>query len=67
MRELIRQYPDKQIEQLDLDTREGAETAKLYDVTRYPAILAIANDGGLVQLWQGMPLPLRNDIAAYMR
>jgi hypothetical protein len=39
--------------------------AKLYDIVRYPAILAVANDGSLQKMWQDMPWPLMDEVAAY--
>lgn len=56
---------NKTIELLSLDTKEGAYSAKLYDVVRYPAVLATREDGQLLQLWQGLPLPTMNDLSAY--
>ena len=55
----------KELELLSLDTVEGAELAKLYDVTMYPAIVAKAEDGHLLQLWQGPDLPLINEISYF--
>lgn len=49
----------------DLNTREGADLAELYDVVRYPAVLAMANDGTLLQMWQGEILPLMSDVTYY--
>lgn len=40
--------------------------ASLYDVTRYPAVLATREDGELLYLWQGEQLPLMNEVAAYL-
>jgi len=40
--------------------------AKLYDVTSYPAILAITDTGILKELWQSEHLPLMNDVQAYL-
>jgi hypothetical protein len=50
---------------LDLNSRDGAATASLYDIVQYPAILALGDDGKLLQLWQGLPFPLLNDIMYY--
>lgn len=55
------------IELTSLDTREGAATATLYDITRYPAILVTREDGGVVQSWLGEQLPLMNEVAAFAR
>ncbi len=41
--------------------------ARVYDVVQYPALLAIQNDGGLAQYWQGELLPLMDEVAGYAR
>lgn len=53
------------LELMNLDSREGDEVAKLYGVTQYPAVLAIAGDGSLQKLWQGDMLPLMNELGYY--
>lgn len=52
-------------ELISLDTREGSAAAALYDITSYPAILALRNNGELLQTWIGPQLPLMNEVAAY--
>lgn len=64
-RDFEERYHRKKIELLSLETAGGADMAKLYDVVRYPAILAIADDGSLLKLWQDHPWPLQQEIAAY--
>jgi hypothetical protein len=54
-----------EIELLSLDTAAGSDMAKLYDVVRYPAILAVADGGGLQKLWQDLPFPLFDEVSAY--
>jgi len=51
---------------LSLNTRDGAATASLYDVMQYPAILAIANDGSILNMWAGERLPLMDEVAGYI-
>jgi hypothetical protein len=55
----------KEIEPISLETLEGSSMAELYDVTNYPAILALSDDGQLQHFWQGIPLPQMNEIDAY--
>lgn len=64
-RDFEARHHDKKIELLSLEEVAGAETANLYDVVRYPAILAIANDGSLLKLWQDQPWPVMDELAAY--
>lgn len=54
------------IEVVDVDSREGIATAILYDVMRYPAILALRDDGSVVKAWEGNDLPLMDEVAYYM-
>jgi hypothetical protein len=64
-RDYERLHQGKKIELVSLDTVDGSEMAKLYDVVRYPAILVIANDGVMQNLWQDFPWPLMDEVAAY--
>lgn len=64
--DFTRQHPGKVVELISLDTRDGAATATLYDVLNHPALLAVRDDGSVLQLWQGDQLPLMNEVAAYL-
>ena len=61
----FKRLKDKDLELLSLETTQGAETAKLYDITSYPAVLALANDGQLLRGWQGGQLPMMNELEYY--
>lgn len=51
---------------VSVNTREGAATASLYDIMSYPSILAVADDGSVINMWQGQPLPLMDEVAGYV-
>jgi cytochrome oxidase Cu insertion factor (SCO1/SenC/PrrC family) len=57
-------YPQK-VDLLSLETREGADMARLYDVVRYPALLALRDTGEMLQMWVNDQLPLMDEVAAY--
>lgn len=57
--------PGRKVELVSLDTVEGAELARVYDIVQYPAILVTAKDGQLLKVWQGEQLPLMNEVASY--
>jgi hypothetical protein len=59
------QQTSKTLELISLDTVEGAEMAKLYDIVQYPAVLARDNEGKLLKVWQGDSLPLINEVSYY--
>jgi hypothetical protein len=65
MRDFARAHPERKVEALNIDTREGAEKAEVYDIVQYPALLAVKDDGAIVKFWQGEPLPLMNEVAGY--
>lgn len=60
-----RRNRNNKLELVSVDTRDGAATASLYDVVRYPAFLALQNDGQLLKDWQVPPMPQLNDISYY--
>ena len=57
---------DRKLEMLSLNTRDGAATASLYDVMQYPAILALADDGSVLNMWEGAELPMQDEVAGYI-
>lgn len=63
--DFIRVHADRHLELVSVDTRDGASLATLYDVVSYPAVLALGDDGQLLQYWQGDNLPLMNELAYY--
>jgi hypothetical protein len=55
------------VDVMDLNTREGAAMAAVYDIVQYPGMLATTDDGQLVHAWQGELLPTMNEISGYLR
>ena len=60
-----KRFKGRELELISLETIQGAEMAKLYDVTSYPAILVTGPDGSLIQLWQNGLFPLMDQLAYY--
>ncbi len=54
------------LDMVNVDGREGLALTRLYDIMAFPAIMAMATDGTLLQLWQGAQLPLMDEVASYM-
>jgi spore cortex formation protein SpoVR/YcgB (stage V sporulation) len=54
-----------EIELISLETKQGADMARLYDVVKYPAVLAIRDNGELLKQWQEEQLPLMQEVASY--
>ncbi len=55
----------KHIEIVNIDTPEGSRMAQLYGVMDFPAFIAVADDGQLLNAWAGKPLPVMNELTAY--
>ena len=66
VRDVKMRYPTAKIELNNVDSREGMAMSSIYDIMRYPAILALAGDGAMLQMWEGDQLPLMNDVAYYL-
>ena len=61
-----RSYPKSKIDILNVDSRDGIATASIYDILRYPSILAVQDDGTLIESWQGVEsLPRVGDLSIY--
>jgi len=58
-------HHDLKLEVQDLDSRDGNATASLYDIMDHPAILALRDDGSVLKVWQGIQLPLMDEVASY--
>jgi len=57
----------RDIEVLDPETRDGEAFARLYDITSYPTLVVIANDGQLQAMWRGLEeLPLFDEVEGYL-
>jgi hypothetical protein len=63
-RDYQRQHQGK-LELLNVDGQEGGALASLYDLMQYPAIVALREDGSVLNIWQGETLPLMDEVAAY--
>jgi len=58
-------HTGKTLETLDVNTRAGAEKAALYDIMKFPCILAVDDQGQMLQLWQGDMLPRFDEVSFY--
>jgi hypothetical protein len=56
----------KDLELLDVDSKEGSAMAELYDVVRYPCFLALTDEGVLQKIWMDQALPLINEVTGYI-
>src|SRR3989344_3374143 len=59
---IIERFKRKKLELVSLETQAGADYARLYDITQYPAFLAISDSGTMQRMWQGNPVPLQGEL-----
>lgn len=57
----------KSISELDPETLEGIDFCRAYDIVEYPTVVAMRDDGVLLTLWRGMPLPTINEVSYYVQ
>ncbi|MBI2285551.1 hypothetical protein HYU82_01865 [Candidatus Saccharibacteria bacterium] len=62
----FKRFKGKDLEMVSLETREGADLARLYDVVRYPAIIVIGPDGVLQKIWEAPIMPLMDEVSSYV-
>ncbi len=55
----------RQIEEVDPDSREGANFARVYDIVEYPTLVALDANGQLLSQWRGRPLPTISEVSFY--
>lgn len=55
----------KRVERLDPDTPEGEMFVRTRDILEYPAIVAVADDGRVLNKWTGRKFPRINDVSYY--
>ncbi|MBP9853095.1 hypothetical protein KBC77_03865 [Candidatus Saccharibacteria bacterium] len=60
-----RTVDEGQIERVDIDTREGAQTAAAYGIVSYPTMIVTDDNGGFLKMWGG-ELPLQNELMSYL-
>jgi hypothetical protein len=54
------------IQEIDPDTRDGAEFCRVYDIVEYPTMLALSDDGQVLNTWRGSPLPTISEVSFYV-
>lgn len=56
----------RDLETLDVDSPEGIELCKLYDIMQFPAVLVTNDDGHVQNLWMGELLPRISEVSYYV-
>jgi len=54
-----------ELEEIDPESQSGASFCRTYDIVEYPSIIALSNDGQMLNLWRGRPLPTISEVSFY--
>ncbi|MBR0403302.1 hypothetical protein IJI55_02010 [Candidatus Saccharibacteria bacterium] len=57
----------KEVESLDPDSVEGEIFAKARDIVEYPSVVAVSDDGAVLKIWRGTPMPQIDEVSYYVR
>lgn len=52
-----------EIRQLDPETMKGGDFAEAYDILQYPAVVVTGDDGRVMKMWKGTPMPQIDEVA----
>lgn len=63
--ESFQRRTSKEIESIDPESANGSNFAGIYDVVEYPTLLALADDGRVLEAWRGMPLPRIDEVSYF--
>ena len=62
--ENIRRQTGHEVETMNPD--ENISFCETYDIVEYPTIIALDNNGGVLNMWRGRTLPLMDEVLYYM-
>jgi hypothetical protein len=54
---ILNALPNASIENIDVDSPEGIAKLEVYGIMQFPAVLIVADNGSLVDIWLGDALP----------
>lgn len=55
------------IEEVNPDTPDGASLCRVYDIVEYPTMIALSDNGQLLNMWRGRPLPTISEVSYYVQ
>jgi len=59
-------HTGKELPTVDVNTPEGAYQAELYDVMKFPSIIALDDEGKMLQTWDSDMLPRFDEVSYYV-
>ncbi|PIE03796.1 MAG: hypothetical protein CSA81_00460 [Acidobacteria bacterium] len=56
----------RRLDEVDPDSRQGADFCRVYDIVEYPTVIALSDSGQMQNLWRGTPLPTISEVSFYV-
>lgn len=56
----------RSIDYIDPDVRTGVDFCRTYDIVEYPTMVALDEEGRLLNIWRGRPLPTFDEVSYYV-
>ena len=66
LRDFTRQT-GKTIEEVNPDSREGADFCRAYDIVEYPTLIAVDERSVMQNIWRGTVLPTISEVSYYVQ
>ncbi len=57
----------RNIDTIDPETKHGIAFCQMYDVVEYPTVIATGEDGQMLNMWRGLPLPTIDEVSYYVQ
>lgn len=54
------------LQTLDVDSPEGIDKCRVYDIVEYPTIVATDDSGHIQNMWRGTSFPLISELSYYV-
>ena len=55
-----------ELETVDPDSRDGSQFCRVYDIVEYPTLIALDDNGQMLNTWRGRPLPTISEVSFYV-
>lgn len=59
-------HTGKELPTVDVNSRDGVYLAQLYDVVKFPSIIALDDQGQMLQTWDSDMLPRFDEVSFYV-
>lgn len=63
----FKRVTNRELEVLDPESPRGVDFCRTYDIMQFPSMIALGEDGQMLNLWKGLPFPTINEVSYYAR